>query len=82
MRVMFVTGNEAIGEAVGSGQPPNFSPVTWGPDKTIIAASADFGVTMGYIVPKTPREGAPPRQAFFTIWRRDSTSAPWRYVAE
>jgi len=79
---MFVMGSEAIGEAVGAGQPPNFSPVTWGPDKTIIAASGDFGVTIGYIVPKTPREGAPPRQAFFTIWRRDAASAPWRYIAE
>jgi hypothetical protein len=79
---MFVMGNAAIGEAVGAGQPANTSPVTWGPEKTIIAASADFGVTIGYIVPKTPREGAPPRQAFFTIWRRDSVSAPWRYVAE
>jgi hypothetical protein len=78
----FVMGNEAIGEAVGSGQPPNSSPVDWGPEKTIIAASADFGVTMGYIVPKKPREGAPERQAFFTIWRRESASAPWRYIAE
>ncbi len=79
---MFVTGNEAIGDAVGRDQPANVSPVTWGPEKTIIAASADFGVTMGYIVPKTPRDGAPPRQAFFTIWRRESPSAPWRYIAE
>lgn len=78
----FVTGNAAIGEAVGAGQPPNFSPVTWGPEKTIIAASADFGVTIGYIVPKKPREGAPARQAFFTIWRRESATAPWRYIAE
>ena len=78
----FLMGNDAIGENVGSGQPPNFSPVTWGPDKTIIAASGDFGVTVGYIVPKTPKEGAPPRQAFFTIWRRASASAPWRYIAE
>lgn len=78
----FVAGNQAIGAGVGAGQPPNSSPVTWGPEKTIVAASADFGVTMGYIVPKQPREGAPARQAFFTIWRRDSTAAPWRYIAE
>jgi hypothetical protein len=37
---------------------------------------------MGYIVPKKPREGQPARQAFFTIWRRESASAPWRYIAE
>jgi hypothetical protein len=78
----FVLGNAAIAEGVGSGQPPNTSPVDWGPEKTIIAASADFGVTIGYIVPKKPREGQPARQAFFTIWRRESASAPWRYIAE
>jgi ketosteroid isomerase-like protein len=79
---MFVMGNVAIGENVGAGSPPNTSSVNWGPEKTVIADSGDFGVTMGYIVQNKPKEGAPGKQAFFTIWRRDSPSAPWRYIAE
>ena len=54
----FRVGNEAIGEGVGSGQPPKTSPVNWGPEKTIIAASGEFGVTIGYIFRNTP--GADP----------------------
>jgi hypothetical protein len=79
----FTTGNEAIGSAVGSGQAPNTSAVNWGPEKTFIAPSGDFGVTIGYIVRNKPGEDGkiPPGQAFFTIWRRDATGA-WRYVAE
>lgn len=49
----FLMGNQQIGTAVGSGEAPNSSPVKWGPEKTIIAASGDFGVTMGYIVRQT-----------------------------
>lgn len=79
---MFVMGNVAIGENVGAGSPPNTSSVNWGPEKTVIAGSGDFGVTMGYIVQNKPKEGAPNKQAFFTIWRRESPSAPWRYIAE
>jgi hypothetical protein len=80
----FVFGNEAIGAAVGAGSPPNTSPVNWGPEKTIIAASGDFGVTIGYIVRNQPGpdgKAAPP-QPFFTIWRRVSPDQPWRYIAE
>ena len=88
----FVFGNEAIGAAVGAGSPPNTSPVNWGPEKTIIAPSGDFGVTIGYIVRNTPAADrasgvsqggqTPPGQPFFTIWRRGSPDAPWRYIAE
>jgi ketosteroid isomerase-like protein len=80
----FVFGNEAIGAAVGAGAPPNTSPVHWGPEKTIVAASGDFGVTIGYIVRhQTGADARPvPRQPFFTIWRRDGAGAPWRYIAE
>jgi ketosteroid isomerase-like protein len=79
---MFVMGNVAIGQNVGAGSPPNTSSVSWGPEKTVIAASGDFGVTVGYIVQNTPKEGAPNKQPFFTIWRRESPAAPWRYIAE
>jgi len=80
----FVFGNEAIGAQVGGGVPSTGSPVTWGPDKTIIAASGDFGVTLGYIrrnASAADDKPAPP-QPFFTIWRRESLTAPWRYIAE
>ena len=86
----FVMGNEAIGANVGSGAPPNTSPVNWGPEKTVIAASGDFGVTIGYIVRNAPgadpstssgQGGPPPRQPFFTIWRKEAGGA-WRYIAE
>ena len=80
----FLLGNEQIGEGVGGGAPAGSSPVNWGPDKAIVAASGDFGVTIGFIVPNNPGPDGktPPRQPFFTIWKRDSTSAPWRYIAE
>ena len=80
----FLVGNEEIGKSVGAGAPPTGSPVSWGPDKTIVAASGDFGVTIGYIVANAPgADGKPqPRRPFFTIWRRDSPKDPWRYIAE
>jgi hypothetical protein len=80
-------GNEAIGRSVGSGAPPNTSPVNWGPEKTVIASSVDFGVTIGYIVRNQPAaspsasSAQTPNQPFFTIWRREAGGA-WRYIAE
>ena len=82
---VFVLGNQAIGDAVGGGEPPNGSRVRWGPDvKTIVAASGDFGVTIGHIFPNAPGpDGKPqPGRPFFTIWHRASPAAPWRYIAE
>ena len=80
----YLLGNEQIGGGVGSGAPPNTSPVNWGPEKTIVAASGDFGVTIGYIVPNKPGADGkiPPGQPFFTIWKRDSLKERWRYIAE
>jgi ketosteroid isomerase-like protein len=80
----FLLGNDQISEGVGSGAPAGSSPVNWGPEKTIVAASGDFGVTIGYIVPNKPGPDGktPPNQPFFTIWTRNSTSAPWKYIAE
>lgn len=79
----FVFGNEAIGDQVGQNAPPNTSPVNWGPEKTIIAPSGDFGVTIGYIVRNQPGPDGKiaPGQPFFTIWQKDATGA-WRYIAE
>jgi len=78
----FVLGADAIGNAVGGGEPAGPSSVTWAPDHVIVASSGDFGVTVGTIVAPSGTD-APAREIpFFTIWRRASTSAPWRYVAE
>ena len=79
----FRVGNEAIGEGVGSGQPPKTSPVNWAPEKTIIAASGEFGVTIGYILRNAPGADGktPPPQPFFTIWRKNAEGV-WRYIAE
>lgn len=80
----FTLGNVAIGQQVGQGQAPNTSSVNWGPEKTIIAPSGDFGVTIGYIVPNKPGADGklPPRQPFFTIWKRDLPNGKWLYIAE
>lgn len=80
----FVMGNDAISQIVRDGAALNTSPVKWGPDKTIIAPSGDFGVTIGYITRNQPGPDGkvPPPSPFFTIWQRASLSSPWRYIAE
>jgi ketosteroid isomerase-like protein len=80
----FLIGNQAIGAGVGGERPEVGSPVSWGPEHTIVAGSGDFGVTIGYIVPNAPgADGKPqPGRPFFTIWRRDRPDGPWRYIAE
>ena len=79
----FVVSAEAIGQSIGTGSPGPGSPVRWAPDDVIVASSGDLGVTFGMI--RTNGE-IPPGQSgavpFITIWRRASTSDPWRYVAE
>jgi hypothetical protein len=77
----FLYGPEAIGAGVGQGAEGP-STLTWGPDHVIVASSGDLGVSIGHI--NIPGEaGAPVRRVpFFTIWRRDSPGAPWRFVAE
>jgi ketosteroid isomerase-like protein len=78
----FVTGSENIGRLVSQGVPEGTSPVSWAPERVIVASSGDLGVTIGWIVPNTPAPDRPVKNPFFTIWRRASASAPWRYVAE
>jgi ketosteroid isomerase-like protein len=78
----FVVGSEAIGAGVGAGESGPAT-ISWGAEDVVVASSGDLGVSIGFIVPDADSTGAPPpRFPFFTIWRRDSTSAPWRYVAE
>jgi len=80
----FVQGSEAIGRTVGAGAPPDSSPVSWGPDRVMVASSGDLGITFGMIRPNAPDDKGetPPPVPFFTIWRRASVTDPWRYVAE
>jgi ketosteroid isomerase-like protein len=80
----FVVGSQAIGRAIGSNAPPSGSPVTWGPDRVIVASSGDLGVTVGFLRlnQAPPGGGTPPPIPFITVWRRPTPSAPWRYIAE
>jgi ketosteroid isomerase-like protein len=77
----FVVGSAAIGRAVGEGTPTDSSPVSWAADhKVIVASSGDLGVTFGYIRSNDKKDQ--PAIPFFTIWRRENPSDPWRYIAE
>ena len=80
----FVEGNDAIGKFVGASSPQPASPVWWGPDKTVVASSGDLGVTIGTITQNAAAAGAAQPQSFpfFTVWRRGSTTEPWKYIAE
>ena len=79
----FVVGSEAIGLAVSEGNPTEPSTLSWAPDRTIVATSGDLGVTIGFIRQNTPGAGTDaPTIPFFTVWRRESTTAPWLYIAE
>ena len=69
----------AAGQAVHDGPVRSLA---WAPDRVIVASSGDLGVTIGMIHPNRPEAGQPTNFPFFTIWRRPSASAPWRYVAE
>ncbi len=82
--VDFVVGSPAIGTLIGEGLPATGSPVTWAPDRVIVASSGDLGVTIGALVPNAPaKDGKQPANIpFFTIWRRPTLSEPWRYLAE
>lgn len=78
----FTMSADSIGAAIGADAGPGPSPVVWAPDRVIIASSGDLGVTIGRIRPKEPPANGPDSFPFFTIWRRPSPDAPWRYVAE
>jgi ketosteroid isomerase-like protein len=81
--VQWVMGADSIGSNIGRGGPTDSSPVSWGPDRVLVASSGDLGVTIGMIRPNSPpAAGQPAGFPFFTIWRRAGPGAPWRYVAE
>jgi ketosteroid isomerase-like protein len=78
----FVTGSENIARMVAQGVPEGASPVSWAPERVIVASSGDLGVTIGWIVPNTPSADRAAKNPFFTVWRKANAAAPWRYVAE
>ena len=79
-----LVGADAISSGVGAGSNETGSPVSWGPEKVIVATSGDLGVSIGYIDSnKRGADGKPERRdAFFTIWIRPDATGPWKYIAE
>jgi hypothetical protein len=70
-----VTGNFDAGETT--------SPVSWSTERSFVASSGDLGVSIGTIRTNRPgANGRPDSFPFFTVWRRDGPTAPWRYIAE
>jgi ketosteroid isomerase-like protein len=71
-------------DAISAGFPEtNVSPVRWSTERSFVASSGDLGVSIGTIHSNGPvAEGQPASFPFFTVWRRDTPDAPWRYVAE
>jgi len=80
----FVIGAAAIARVVSEGGPATGSPVSWGPDRVIVASSGDLGVTIGMIYPNAPAADGSRALGFpfFTVWHRPNPAAPWRYIAE
>lgn len=78
----FTMGNEQIGAQSGEeGKKP--TSVYWSSDDVAVASSGDLGVSWGVIRGHRPEQGYPPEGSpFFTIWRRDGPSDPWRHIAE
>jgi ketosteroid isomerase-like protein len=77
----FTFGNVEIGKGVGGPTPTQPSTLVWSADyRAIVASSGDLGVSIGFI--RNKADPSAPPFPFFTIWRRESPTAPWRYVAE
>jgi ketosteroid isomerase-like protein len=76
----FTFGREAISKSV---DPGNTGPsqLVWKSDHSVmVASSGDLGISIGWIHRKSDPNGA--GFPFFTVWRRESPTAPWRYIAE
>lgn len=77
----FVISAAAIGGGMGFDDSTTGSPLSWAPDHVVVASSGDLGVTIGFIDQNDPT-AMPRRFPFFTVWRRESPSGRWLYVAE
>ena len=78
----FAIGLDAITAGFPAGDAA--SPVRWSTERSFVAASGDLGVSIGTIRANAPGAARNRLDAFpfFTIWRRDTATAPWRYIAE
>lgn len=77
----FRTGLDAITAGFPEGETA--SPVRWSTERSFVASSGDLGVSIGTIHANTPgADGRSDAFPFFTVWRRETPDAPWRYVAE
>lgn len=81
MDTTFVMSAAAIGGGMGFDDSTTGASLSWAPDHVVVASSGDLGVTIGFIQ-QNDSMAMPRRFPFFTVWRRDSTSARWLYVAE
>jgi hypothetical protein len=81
----FLFGPEAIGRPLDGPAPPGVT-TTWAAADAIAAASGDLGVTIGTITTVVAAtdstEAQRSERPYFTIWRRDAPSTPWRFVVE
>ncbi len=81
----FLFGPEAIGRPLDVVDTSGLT-ITWAAADAIAAASGDLGVTIGTITTSTPGTGSTGTERrerpYFTVWRRDAPSAPWRFIIE
>ena len=65
----FLVGSDAIGRAIGEGEPIDSSALSWGPDSVVVASSGDLGLSVGTIRRNTPPAdpSQPSTFPFFTI---------------
>jgi ketosteroid isomerase-like protein len=76
----FRIGLQTIGAAPeGAASPPQ---VNWSANEVVVASSGDLGVSIGEIRQNKAGAGPAAPNPFFTIWRRDDGTKPWRYIAE
>ena len=78
---IFVVSADAIGGGMGFDDSTTGATLSWAPDHVVVASSGDLGVTIGFIL-QNDSTAMPRRFPFFTVWRRESPSARWLYVAE
>jgi ketosteroid isomerase-like protein len=82
----FRFGPNDIAAGIGDNGQASSATITWRADQVIAASSGDLGVSMGTITVRIAAENGKPQQThqrpFFTVWRRTSPNAPWRFVIE
>ena len=81
----FLFGPDAISRPLEGPAPPGVT-TTWEASDALAAATGDLGVTIGNIstaVAASDTTAASRNdRPYFTIWRRDSPAAPWRFIVE